>query len=293
VFEQRLLPAFRERYRRDTGKTVRVDASFLASGAQTRALVGGFEADVAVLALEGDMDKLVAAKLVSSTWRDRTKSHGFVTSSLVAFGVRTGNPKHIVGWADLARPGVEVLVPSPKTSGGAMWNVSALLGASLRGRAGVAANDMAAASNLLERVLKNVLIFDKGGRESVITFEKGVGDVAVTYESEIVTARRAGRVYDEVIPESTLRIDIPGATIDAYVDERGTRAAAEALLAFLETDEAQRALADYGFRAVDAPPPPGVDLWTIEYLGGWSKVMKDIYAPGGVFPKAWESVDAR
>ena len=219
-----------------------------------------------------------------------------MTASLVAFGVRTGNPKHVVGWSDLARPGVEVLIPSPKTSGSAMWNVSALLGASLRGRAGVAANDMAAASSLLERVLKNVLIFDKGGRESVITFEKGVGDVAVTYESEIVTARRAGRVYDEVIPESTLRIDIPGATIDAYVDKRAARAPPPRRSSPSSRPTRRSARSPTtASRAVDAPPPPGVgpvdDRVPRRMVEGDEGHLRPRRR---VFPRrAWESVNAR
>jgi sulfate transport system substrate-binding protein len=214
-----------------------------------------------------------------------------VSSTLVSFAVRTGNPKRILGWSDLARPGVEVLMPNPKTSGGAMWNVNALLGAAMRGHAGVAPNDLGAARGYLEAVLKNVLILDKGGRESMITFEKGVGDVAITYASEIATGRMAGRRYDEVIPRSTLRIDTPGAVVDGCVDRRGTRAAAEAFIDFLIGEAAQRAFVAAGFRALDAPPPPGVDLWTVDYLGGWPRVSKEIYGPGGVFPKAWEAVN--
>jgi len=292
AFERRIIPAFREHFLQKTGKTVRVDASYLASGAQARALIGGFEADVAVLSLETDVQKLADAKLVAPGWRARTKT-GTVASTLVSFAVRTGNPKHIVGWPDLARPGVEVLMPNPKTSGGAMWNVNALLGAALRGHAGVPAGDLGAARGFLAAVLRNVLILDKGGRESMITFEKGVGDVAITYASEIVTGRLAGRRYDEVVPPSTLRIDSPGAVLDACVDRRGTRAAAEAFIDFLIGEEAQRGFVAYGFRALEAPAPDGVDLFTIDYLGGWPKVSKEVYGVGGIFPKAWEQVNGR
>jgi sulfate transport system substrate-binding protein len=290
AFERGVIPAFREQFARDTGKSIRVVASYLASGAQTRAILGGFEADVTVLSLESDLQKLVDAKVVGPGWRARTRT-GTVSSTLVSFAVRPGNPKGIRSFADLARPGVEVLMPNPKTSGGAMWNVNALLGAAMRGHAGVAPNDLDAARRYLEAVLRNVLILDKGGRESMITFEKGVGDVAITYASEIATGRMMGRKYDEVIPSSTIRIDTPGAVVDASVDRRGTRPAAEAFLDFLVGETAQRAFVAYGFRALDAPAPPGVDLWTIDYLGGWPRVSKEIYGAGGVFPKAWEAVN--
>jgi sulfate/thiosulfate-binding protein len=290
AFERGVIPAFRAQFQRDTGKTIHVVSSYLASGAQARAILGGFEADVTVLSLESDMQKLVDAKVVSTNWRERTKT-GAVSSTLVSFAVRTGNPKNIKDWPDLARAGVEVLMPNPKTSGGAMWNVNALLGAAMRGHAAVAPNDLEAARGYLQSVLKNVLILDKGGRESMITFEKGVGDVAITYSSEIATGRAAGRHYDEVIPSSTIRIDTPGAVVDTYVDRRGTRAAAVAFLDFMMTKTAQDAFVAFGFRALEAPPPPGVDLWTVDYLGGWPRVSKEIYGPGGVFPKAWEEVN--
>ncbi len=290
AFERGVIPAFCRQFQADTGKSIRVVSSYLASGAQARAILGGFDADVTVLSLESDMQKLVDAKVVGADWRARTKT-GMVSSTLVSFAVRPNNPKGIRDWADLARPGVEVLMPNPKTSGGAMWNVNALLGAARRGHAGVAPDDLDAARGFLQAVLKNVLILDKGGRESMITFEKGVGDVAITYASEIATGRMAGRHYDEVIPSSTIRIDTPGAVIDASVDRRGTRAAAEAFLDFLIGKTAQSLFVDYGFRALDAPPPPNVDLWSVDYLGGWPVVSKDIYGAGGIFPRAWEAVN--
>jgi sulfate transport system substrate-binding protein len=280
AFERGVIPAFRTHFQEKFGKRVRVVSSYLASGAQARALLGGFDADV----------KLVDGKLVSASWRERTKT-GMVSSTLVSLAVRPGNPKGIKDWADLARPGVEVLMPNPKTSGGAMWNVNAILGAAMRGHAGVAANDKEAARGFLETVLRNVLILDKGGRESMITFEKGVGDVAITYASEIATGRAAGRKYDEVIPSSTLRIDNPGAVVDGAVDRRGTRAYAEAFLEFMLSKPAQDAFVASGFRALDAPAPPGVDLWTVDYLGGWPRISKEIYGSGGIFPKAWEAVN--
>ncbi len=301
VMDREILPAFVEDVRARTGKKIRVEASYLASGAQTRAVLGGFPADVVVLAMAPDVEKLVAGGLVEAAW-SRGPDRGFVTSSVVAFAVRTGNPKGISTWADLARPGVAVLMPNPKTSGGAMWNVSALWGAALRGDAGFPAGDREAAHDYLRDVLRNVVVLDKGGRESVITFEKGVGDVAVTYESEIVAGRLAGRTYDEVLPPSTLLIEIPAAVVAKNATKHGVAEAAEAFVAFLRSEAAQRAFGRYGFRRAngdvfaDAPPPAGAGappaLFRIEALGGWKSVVPALFGPDGSFTKTWERVYA-
>jgi sulfate transport system substrate-binding protein len=247
VMEKEILPAFSSSYQARTGKSLRVEASYLASGAQARAVLGGFAADVVLLAMSPDVDKLAGAGLVAKTWADGPE-RGIVASSIVAFAVRTGNPKGVTSWADLARPGVSVLMPNPKTSGGAMWNVSALWGAALRGDAGFPPGDHEAAHDFLRAVLRNVAVLDKGGRESVITFEKGVGDVAITYESEIVAGRLAGRKYDEVVPASTLLIEIPAAVLAPNAAKHGVTSEAEAFVAFLRSDAAQRAFARYVFR---------------------------------------------
>lgn len=299
LFERALIPAFEASHRERTGTAVDVEASYLASGAQARAVIGGFEADVVVLALAPDVERLRTAGLVTHDWT-RAPHGGFFATTVVAFAVRPGNPLRIEGFADLARPGVDVLLPNPKTSGGAMWNGAALYGAALHGHAGVAANDPSAAEGYLRGVLRNVAILDKGARESMITFEKGVGDVAVTYESEIVAGRLAGRRYDTVIPAGTLVIDIPAAVVDVYADRHGMRDAAEAFVAFLHGSEAQRALAAYGFRAVDsavqseaagALPPPR-EPFRIDALGGWQRVTADLFGKDGLFSRTWESVNA-
>lgn len=300
VLDREILPAFVEDMRARTGKKIRVEASYLASGAQTRAVLGGFPADVVVLAMAPDVDKLVTGGLVDPAWAQGPE-RGFVASSVVAFAVRTGNPKGISTWADLARPGVAVLMPNPRTSGGAMWNVSALWGAALRGDAGFPAGDREAAHDYLRDVLRNVVVLDKGGRESVITFEKGVGDVAVTYESEIVAGRLAGRKYDEILPPSTLLIEIPAAIVAKNATRHGVSGDAEAFVAFLRSEAAQRAFGRYGFRRAngevfaDAPPataaaPPA--LFRIEALGGWKSVAPALFGPDGSFTKTWERVYA-
>ncbi|UQA61065.1 sulfate ABC transporter substrate-binding protein [Polyangium aurulentum] len=299
VFDRALIPAFEADYRARTGKTLRVRSSYLASGAQSRAVVSGFEADVVALALEPDVARIEKAGLILHDVR-KGERRGVFTTSIVALAVRPGNPKRIEGWADLAKPGLDVLMPNPKTSGGAMWNVSALYGAALAGGAGVPKGDDKAAAGLLRAVLRNVAIMDKGARESLITFEKGVGDVAVTYESEVFAGRMAGRTYDLVIPSSTIVVEAMAAVVDGYVDRHGVRAEAEAFVNYLYSKDAQRALARYGFRSEDAEVmaehaasfPKVESPFRIDALGGWGKVVPSLFGKEGVFPRTWELVYA-
>jgi len=210
------------------------------------------------------------------------------------FAVRKGNPKGITDWADLSKPGVEILTPNPKTSGGAQWNILALYGAARRGFVdGVPKGDEAAATAFLQAVLKNVTVLDKGARESITNFEKGVGDVAITYENEVLVAQKGGLDYDMVIPRSTILIENPVALVDTYVAKHGTRTVAEAFLAFLQTNEAQLIFAEYGLRSVDAEVakataeqyPAVADLFTIAEFGGWDKATPEFFGDAGVFTK--------
>ena len=218
-----------------------------------------------------------------------------VTTSLVVIGVRPGNPKGIKDWHDLARPGLRVLTPSPKTSGGAMWNIAALYGAALR-----TSKDSAAAQAMLGKVIANVAIMDKGARESMLTFEQGIGDAIITYENEVLTARQAGQKMDYVIPSSTILIENPVAVIDTYADKRGTRELAEEFVRFLVAPEAQRMFADYGYRPVNARVreetaskfPATGDVFTIADLGGWPDVVKALFAPDAAFDRAQSRVAA-
>ncbi|MBK8252135.1 MAG: sulfate ABC transporter substrate-binding protein [Polyangiaceae bacterium] len=301
VLENEIVPAFVREYEQKTGVHVRVQASYLASGAQTRAVLGGFAADVVLLAMPRDVNKLADAGIVERTWQE-APHRGNVAASVVAFAVRSGNPKHIADWSDLARPGVGVLLPNPKTSGGAMWNVSAMWGAALRGDAGVASNNEAEAGAFLTAVLKNVVVLDKGARESLITFEKGIGDVAITYESEIAAGKLAGRVYDAVLPSSTIFVEIPAAIATANAKAHGVFPIAEAFLSALRSPAAQKSFAAYGFRSPDGALPNGGDtapnrtrstvLFRIDDLGGWQKVESRLFGSGGEFEKIWEAVYA-
>jgi sulfate transport system substrate-binding protein len=207
AYSKAILPAFQKHWKEKTGQEVEFQESYLGSGAQARAVIGGFEADVIALSLEEDVDKVAEAGLITHDWR-ASPTRGMVTTSVVVLAVRQGNPKNVRDWADLAQPGLKVLTPDPSTSGGAKWNIAALYGAALRGHAGVPKDDPAAATQLLGSVFRNVSIMDKGARESITNYEKGVGDVAITYENEVLVGRQAGQTYDYVIPRSTILIEM-------------------------------------------------------------------------------------
>ena len=292
VYGKAIIPAFKEYWKQKTGQDVEFRESYQGSGAQSRAIIGGFEADIAALSLEDDINRIAQAGLITHDWKAQP-NNGIVSTSIVVIAVRDGNPKGIKDWADLAAPGLNVLTPDPKTSGGAQWNVNAIYGAALRGYAGVPKDDRAAAQQFLESVFRNVSVMDKGARESLTTFEKGVGDAAITYENEVIVARQAGLRYDYVVPRSTILIQNPVALVDKNVDKHGVRPAAEAFVSFLWGDEAQRAFAKYGLRPVDqaiaaettSQLPHVEDLWTIEFLGGWKSVATDLYGPDGVYSR--------
>lgn len=290
----KLIPLFKERWKQQTGQEIAFQESYLGSGAQARAIVEGFEADIAALSLEADINNIAKAGLIKHDWH-ATPTKGMVSDSIVAFAVRKGNPKGIKDWADLAKSGVEVLTPNPKTSGGAQWNILALYGAAKRGFVqGVPKDDDAAAQAFLKAVLKNVKVMDKGARESITTFEKGVGDVAITYENEVLVGQQHGQDYELVIPQSTILIENPIAVVDTYVDKHGTRKAAEAFVSFLFSREAQEIFAQFGLRSIDpevakttADRYPAVkDLWTIEYVGGWNEATPTFFGDAGIYTKA-------
>jgi sulfate transport system substrate-binding protein len=217
-----------------------------------------------------------------------------VSDSIVSFAVRPGNPEGIQDWADLGKPGIEILTPNPKTSGGAMWNILALYGAAKRGFIeGVTSGDDQAAQDFLLSVLNNVTVMDKGARESITNFEKGIGDVAITYENEVLVGQQSGQQYDLVIPRSTILIENPVTVIDTYVDKHGTREVAEAFVDFLFTKEAQQVFARYGLRSVDpevaqataAQYPAVEDQFTIDTFGGWEKATAEFFGEEGIFTR--------
>jgi len=292
-----IIPLFQAYWKEKTGQTVTVEESYQGSGAQSRAVAEGFEADVVALSLEADITRIEKAGLITHDWRSESFG-GMVSTSVVAFAVREGNPKNIKDWADLLQPDLEILTPNPKTSGGAMWNVLALYGAAKRGHvAGFTADD-AGAQDFLRNVLQNVSVMDKGARESITNFEKGVGDVAITYENEVLVGQQSGVNYQLVLPTSTIRIDNPVAVVDTYVDKHGTREVAEAFVDFLFTKQAQQIFAKYGLRSPDeevakataAQYPPIQDLFAIDEFGGWNEATPTFFGDDGIFYKIFAQV---
>ncbi|MFP4976259.1 sulfate ABC transporter substrate-binding protein [Paenibacillus sp. CN-4] len=286
-----ILPMFAADWKAKTGQSVVFEESYEASGTQARAIAGGFEADVTLLAMESDVDKLVTAGLLDDSWRKRGEG-GMVTRSVVALGTRKGNPLNIRSFADLAKPGVKVLYPNPKTSGGAQWDINAIYGAGLKqAERETGSKDPAAAKAFLEQVHANIESLDKSGRASMAAFEYGVGDVIVTYENELLARIYQGVDYEVIVPDDTILIENPAAVVSRYADRHGTREAAEALVDYLLTPDAQRIFAKHGFRPVlqevyaenkdRYPVPPG--LFDISYLGGWKEVRSTLYSSRGIW----------
>lgn len=305
-----VIPLFQAYWQEQHGQQVIVQESYLGSGAQSRAVAGGFEADIVALSLERDITRLVDAGLITHNWQDNGYN-GMVSTSLVTFVVRPGNPRNVQDWADLAQDGIELLTPDPATSGGAQWNILAAYGAAYRGHVEGYEASEAGAYQFLVDLLSNVSVLDPGARESVITYSQGIGDVLITYENEYYAGIAAGDEYDIVYPSSTILIENPVAVVDAYADAHGVREAAEAFVQFLYTPESQAIFAAKGYRppVVQAEPeertdqtepvafwPEGAldeeifpamnDIFTIVDFGGWSEVGSTFFSEDGIFAKA-------
>src|SRR3954469_10662238 len=267
---QKIIPAFQKT---SAGKGVGFTQSYGASGDQERAVEAGLPADVVALSLQPDVTKLVKKGLVANDW-NADKYKGFVTDSIVVFAVRKGNPKHIKSWADLVKPGVDVVSPNPFTSGGAKWNISAAYGAQIE-----QGKSPAQALDYLAKLFKNVSVLDKSAREALSTFTSGKGDVLIAYENEAITAQQKGEDIDFVRPDQTILIENPAAATTKGSDK------AKSFVKFLRTPPAQKLYASKGYRPVVAslvdkqtyPDPSG--LFKIGKLGGWSKVNDDLFDP--------------
>lgn len=284
--------AFRKKWEPAHGPLA-IRQSHGGSGKQARAVIDGLEADVVTLALAWDVDAIAARSgLLPSNWQSRLPSASAPFTSTIVFVVRKGNPKGIRDWDDLARPGVAVVTPNPRTSGGARWNHLAAWGWALRRPGG----SDASARELLTRLYRNVPVFDAGARGATITFaERGLGDALVAWESEallLVEKDGAGR-FAIVVPSASILAEPPVALVDRNADRHGVRAAAQAYLEFLYTDEAQEIAARHHFRpraspilarhAGDFPP---VALFSVGgVFGGWEKAQKVHFSDGGVFDR--------
>jgi sulfate/thiosulfate transport system substrate-binding protein len=262
------------------GKGVSFTQSYGASGDQAQAVVNGLHADVVAFSLAPDVTTLVKARLVSPSW-NKNQWHGMVTRSVVVFVLRNGNPKHIRDWGDLVKPGVQVVTPNPFTSGGARWNVMAAYGALRR----EGKTDKQAIA-YLNKLFHHVVSQDKSAREALQTFLSGRGDVMLAYENEAILAQRKGQPVYYLIPKATIRIENPVALT------KSASPVARAFVAFLHSAKGQTIFGQNGYRPVmrsvvkkfNYPVRPW--LFTIQKLGGWSKVEKRFFDPkSGVMAK--------
>jgi sulfate/thiosulfate transport system substrate-binding protein len=268
----KLIPAFKAT---PAGRDTDFDESYGSSGEQARAVTAGLKADVVALSLEPDMTSLVKAGIVARSWNQDTVG-GMVTRSVVVFAVRNGNPKKIRTWADLVKPGVDVVTPNVQTSGGAKWNVLAAYGAQRK-----AGKSHVQAIRYLEKLYDHIVSQDKSAREALQTFLAGRGDVLLAYENEAIFARMKGQPLSYVIPRATIRIENPIAVTKNASD----KAAARAFVRYLRTRPAQRIFAQNGYRPVVPAAAKGFafpvrpQLFTIKFLGGWARVDKRFFDP--------------
>ena len=249
------------------------------------------EADVVHLALAGDTSKIEKAGLIQPGWEKEVPNNGIVSKSVAALVTRSGNPKGIKNWQDLAKDGVKLITANPKTSGGAKWNFLALWDSVIK-----TGGDEAKATEFVTKVYKNVPILPKDAREATDTFAKqGQGDVLINYENEVILAQQKGEKVEYVVPDVNISIDNPIAVVDKNVDKHGTREVAEGFVKYLYSPEAQQEFVKLGFRPVDETLaqtkevtdkfPKLKTLGTVTDLGGWEAIDKKFFADGGVFDK--------
>lgn len=285
-------PAFIADWKAKTGETIEIQASHAGSGAQARAVIDGLSADVVTLALAADIDAIVSKTgKVSADWQKKLPNNASPYTSTIVFLVRKGNPKKIKNWDDLAKPGVAVVTPNPKTSGGARWNYLGAWGYGLEKFKG----DEAKTKDFVKAIYKNAPVLDTGARGSTITFaQRGLGDVLIAWENEaFLASEEFGKdKFEIVVPPVSVLAEPPVAVVDGNVDAKGTRKVAEAYLNFLYTPAAQAIIAKNYYRPAhpefaakeDLKRLPKLQLFTVDQIfGGWAKAQKTHFADGGVF----------
>lgn len=287
---------FAKRWKEKTGDKVVVQQSHGGSGKQARSVIDGLEADVATLALAYDVDALAEkGKLIPANWQSRLPHNSAPYTSTIVFLVRKGNPKNIRDWADLVRPGVGIITPNPKTSGGARWNYLAAYGWALRQPGGSEAK----AREYISKLFKNVPVLDSGARGATTTFvQRGIGDVLLAWENEAILAiKELGKGEFEIVaPSLSILAEPPVTWVDKVVKKRGTEAVAKAYLEFLYTEEGQTIAAKHYYRPRTESVAgkfenqfPKISLFTIdEAFGGWAKAQKAHFADGGSFDQIYK-----
>ena len=294
---QEINAAFAAQWKADTGQVVEVKQSHGGSGKQARAVIDGLEADVVTLALAPDIDAIAAqGQLLPATWQSRLPNRSSPFTSTIVFVVRKGNPKAIHDWDDLVKPGISVITPHPKTSGGARWNYLGAWGFAKRRPGG----DDAKAQAFVAALFKNVPVLDSGARGSTNTFaQRGMGDVLISWENEafLLLQGPSKDTVEIVYPTESILAEPPVAVIDRNADRHGTRAVAEAYLKFLYTETAQRIAANHHYRptlpAVVAQTEsrfPKLRLFALpEVFGSWSEAQKAHFADGGSFDRIFQA----
>ncbi len=287
--------AFARYWKAKTGQDVVIQQSHGGSGKQARAVIDGLGADVVTLALAYDIDAIQQfSGLVAANWQSRLPSNSSPYTSIIVLLVHKGNPKNIRDWDDLARPGISVITPNPKTSGGARWNYLAAYGYALRRW-----KDETKARDLVARIFRNAPVLDSGARAATATFvQRGIGDALIAWENEALLAQQQlGRdKFEIVIPSVTILAEPPVAVVDRVVDRHKTRAVAEAYLQYLYSPEGQEIVARHFYRprlaaamAKYAGIFPKANLFTInEVFGGWARAQKTHFDDGGVYDQIFQ-----
>ena len=280
--------------RRGNAGPTTIEQSHGGSGKQARAVIDGLQADVVTLALAGDVDKIAEAGLIAPEWQKRLPENSAPYTSTIVFLVRKGNPKGIKDWSDLAQPGIGVITPNPKTSGGARWNYMAAWGYALRQPGG----DEASAKKLLGAIYRNVPVLDSGARGSTTTFaQRGIGDVLLAWENEAFLAieELGADKLEMVAPSVSILAEPSVAVVDKVVDKHGTRALAQAYLEYLYSEAAQDVVAKNHYRprnqavaAKYAARFAPLQMATIADFGGWGQVQKTHFADGGLFDQIYK-----
>ena len=287
--------AFATQWKAKTGDDLRVKQSHGGSGKQGRAVIDGLAADVVTLALAYDIDAIAERGLIAKDWQKRLPHNSAPYTSTIVFLVRKGNPKGIKDWNDLARAGVSVITPNPKTSGGARWNHLAAWAYALKQPGG----NEKSAQEFLIKIYKNVPVLDSGARGSLTTFlERGIGDVFISWENEaLLSIKELGAdKVDLVVPSLSILAEPPVAVVDKVVDRRGTRKVAQAFVEYLYSDEGQEIAAKNYYRPINekiaakyATQFQKVKLVTVEEAaGGWTKVQKTHFSDGGIFDQIYQ-----
>ena len=285
--------AFAAAWKKSSGEAVTVNQSHGGSGAQARAVLDGLQADVVTLALAADIDALARRGLLAADWQTRLPNNASPYTSTIVFLARKGNPKQIKDWGDLTKPGVEVITPNPKTSGGARWNVLAALAWARRQPGATPATEEA----YLRALFRQVPVLDTGARGSTTTFaRRGLGDVLLAWENEAHLARKEfGETEFEIVsPTVSVLAEPPVAVVDSVVDKRGTRKLADAYLRHLYTPEGQEIAARHFYRPTDPTVAarykavfPAIAMATIQDFGGWEKAQAAYFADGGLFDRVF------